>query len=512
MQHSNVVSFTFPSKAALIPVIGASIREYAMLTGFSAKDAERLCLAFEESASYAISLGFGREDDLLKLQLSSTTIGLEMVVRSRGLPLEDEALPSFDPQRFAAAGDVAGLHSYLARQMVDEVTFSLLEGGEREIRLVKHGAAHESKQDKGQEKRALSRKSSTGLSKRRILTSHALRLGKPEDAESIARLALRAHGEVFFNEAIYYPARVREMLEQGEMVSVVAETISGEFMGHCALVADTPGARVRELTYHFLDTRFKSPGMSQDVFAFLSESARMLDLRAMHALAVTNHIHTQRNLLQQGCKESALLLAAGPASRSWREKDGLDPGRIANVVFVNYLHGDHDTLLHVPDRHRPMVRQIFQHLGRKCRFSDDSGRGLPEGPAHIHSKSDFKEGWTRISVVRYGHDILKQVTDQLALSCGQGFPVAHLELPLADPATGAVANLFEKMGFFFAGVCLNNDGGEVLLLQYVHGVDPDYDSIRLASPFCRGLLEYVRAVDPGTYNEPQYRTAGASRN
>ncbi|WP_031388078.1 ATP-binding protein [Desulfonatronum thiodismutans] len=503
MQLFDVVSLAFPSNTKLIPVVGAAVREYALQSGFSATDSQRICLAFEEASTYSISLGFGREDDLLRVRLSRTTLGLHIVLRSRGLPLEDEALPAFDAQRFASAEDVTGLQTFLARHMVDEVTFSLLEGGERVICLVKHGPGNQGEQDKEQEKRAAPRKSSAGSSKPRIMTSHAVRLGQPDDAEGIARLALRAHGAVFFNESIYYPARVREMLEQGEMVSVVAETASGELMGHCALVADTPGARVRELTYFILDTRFKSPGVHEDVYALLSESARTLGLRAMSALAVTNHIHSQRNLLLQGFKECAMLLAAGPASRIWREKDGQDPGRIASVVFLNYLHGDDGTLLHVPDRHRPMVSRIFQHLGRNYRFSDVSGRGLPEGLARIYSESDLKEGWTWISVAQYGHDILKHVGDQLALSCGQGIPVAHLALPLADPATGVVADLVEKMGFFFAGVGLDDDGAEVLLVQYIHGVDPGYDSIHLASPFGRGLLEYARAADPGTWSDPR---------
>ena len=197
MQHSNVVSFSFPSKSALIPVIGAAIREYATLAGFSPKDAQRLCLAFEEAFSYAISLGFGREDDLVRLRLSRTTLGLHIVVRSRGLPLEDEALPAYDQQRFATAEDATGLHTFIARHMVDEVTFSLLEGGEREICLVKHGPGKQGEQDKEQEKRAVSRKSSAGPSKRRTLTSHTVRLARPDDAEGIARLALQAHGVVF---------------------------------------------------------------------------------------------------------------------------------------------------------------------------------------------------------------------------------------------------------------------------------------------------------------------------
>ena len=39
------------------------------------------------------------------------------------------------------------------------------------------------------------------------------------------------------------------------------------------------------------------------------------------------------------------------------------------------------------------------------------------------------------------------------------------------------------------------------MLQYLHGVDPGYDSIHLATPFARELLEYVRSVDPGTYSD-----------
>ncbi|WP_045213959.1 GNAT family N-acetyltransferase [Desulfonatronovibrio magnus] len=342
------------------------------------------------------------------------------------------------------------------------------------------------------------RKPSSGPSRRRTLTSHTVRLGKPEDAEDIARLVLRAHGAVFFNEAIYYPARVREMLEQGEMVSVVAETASGELMGHCALVADTPGARVRELTYTFLDTRFKSPGVNEEVSTFLSERAKALDLCAIYALAVTNHIHSQRNLLHQGFKESALFIAASPVSKSWQEKDGHNPGRIANIVFLKYLHAGPEALLHVPDRHGSMVRQIFQLHGKKCRFFHDSVLTLPEDPAHIHSESDLKEGWTWICVARYGYDIQKQVSDQLALSCGQGIPVTHLSLPLTDPVTSAIADFFEKMGFFFAGVGLDDNGKEVLILQYLHGVDPDFDSIHLASSFGRELAEYVRSIYPGT--------------
>jgi serine/threonine-protein kinase RsbW len=340
MQHLDVVSLAFPSKSELIPDVRAAIREYAMLSGFSAKDSQRICLAFEEASTYSISLGFGREDDLLRVRFSRTTLGLHIVIRSRGLPLEDEALPAFDPRRFSTAGDATGLHTFLARHMVDEVTFALLKNGERKITLVAHRPGREGERNKGAQKRTALQGISAGPRERRTLTSHAVRLARPEDSEVISRLALRAHGAVFFQETIYYPARVREMLELGEMVSVVAETANGELMAHCALVADAPKARVRELTYAFLDTRFKSPGVHEDMFALLRESAQRLGLRAMIALAVTNHIHSQRNLLQQGYKENALLLAAGPASQSWRK-----PESYQNYHLFDFFVHNSDNLL-----------------------------------------------------------------------------------------------------------------------------------------------------------------------
>lgn len=486
-----VISFTFPSQTTLIPVIGATIREYARQAGFSAKESDRFCLAYEEAASYAILMGYGQEEDLLRVQVSRTLTGLCLIIRAKGLPLDDEALPAFDPTRFATSEDATGLHTFLARKMVDELTFSMREEGEREICLLKHGPPMKAEKGMGSSKSATP-------SRRRPVTPHTVRMGRPEDAEDIARLALRAHGAVFFNEAIYYPARVCQMLERGEMISVVALSPNRELMGHCALVADTPGARVRELTYAFLDPRFKSPGVNEACFDLIREIARKMNLRAIRTLAVTNHVHSQRNDLQQGFRESALLLAASPAARSWRKNDGTRPGRISNILLMNHLVEDEERLLHAPAKHRSICEEIIQNLGRNRLFIEASAPVMPETSAQICSKSDYKEGWTEIQVIKYGQDTLKYIGEKLAMSCRQAIPVAYLSLPLSDPNTSLIADQVEGMGLFFAGIGINDEGADTLLLQHLNGVDPDYDSIQLASPFGRRLRDYVRKADPGS--------------
>jgi len=73
---------------------------------------------------------------------------------------------------------------------------------------------------------------------------HHIRLAVPEDAEDIARIAMLSHGSILFHEDIYYPARVREMIQSKQMVSVVAVTDDNTLFGHGALVSPEPDSLV----------------------------------------------------------------------------------------------------------------------------------------------------------------------------------------------------------------------------------------------------------------------------
>ena len=133
-----MLSFVVHAKERWLPIVAATVREYARVIGFSGQEAQRAALALEEASAYAIRLGYGAEHDMLRISLTQTGLGLQATLRSRGLPLDDDQLPQFDSDRLRSEGDMTGLSSLLIRKMMDQATFSVLPDGEREITMLKH--------------------------------------------------------------------------------------------------------------------------------------------------------------------------------------------------------------------------------------------------------------------------------------------------------------------------------------------------------------------------------------
>lgn len=484
------VSCAMPANVNWAAVCGAAVEEFARMAGFAGDDVRRISLAFEEAACHAIDLGYGTDNSILQVEMALSTIGVQIAIRLNGLPLDDNSLPQFDPERMCREDDLTGLSSHLIRKMMDKTTFTLRENGEREITMYKSlpradEVARETAPDpEGRE------------AARRIRTAHAVRMAGPDDAESISRLALRAHGTVFFNEQIYYPARVREMLEQGEMQSVVAETPAGEVIGHAASVKNSPGAIVEELTFLFVDPRFNSQGCTRDIASLMLPAVMERGVWAMRALTVTSHVHAQRSVHEfMSMRECAMLLAASPAAKVWKKTGASAPGRIANMIFVRYLKSIAHSPIYVPERHRAMLERIAEHIGVAFDIVGEAARGLPAGNSLIESVSNFKEGWGLITIECYGADIGAQIVSQLHHFCAEGLAIINLLLPLGDPCTPAVCGECERMNFFFAGIAPVDSGTEALLMQYVN-CDADYGSIKVFSPFGKKLLDYVRSCDP----------------
>lgn len=497
----NTISLKLPAKVGLVPVAVATAGEYASLMGFVGEEVQRICLAVEEAACYSISLGCGGERDELLVSFSQTTLGMQLTFRSKGLPLEESALPQFDPYRLHAQGDMTGLSPFLVRNMVDESTFSVLDGGEREITLVKLLPSGVGDADR------LEKDIEYCPTLGDICGEPSIRLARPEDAESISRLALRAHGAVFFGEHIYYPAWTREMLASGEMHSIVVESVNGEIIGHCALVAEFPGACVEEMDYIVVDRRAQGQNLSQKICEAVIADATARGVYGLFAWAVTHHVRSQRAVTHFGFREWALLLATDMASRVWQQgpekkpRGSKESGRIANVVLVKWLGAATCAPLFAPDRHRRMIEHILENAGMRRTFNHAGECPLREADAQIKTSSGCKDGWIWIEVLEYGRDIITRIAELLRLSRAQGVPVIYLVLPLDTPPTAFMSGRFEEMGFFFAGVLPSPAGRFYLALQFLNGCDPGYDAIRINTPFGVQLMEYVRSCDPGNNDE-----------
>lgn len=485
-----IVSMTIPADAGYFPAVRHAATRCAQGMGFPEEEIGRICLALEEALQGAIAFGYGGEGDTVDLVLARTGTGLRMVLRSLGLPLDEERLPQYDPGVAADRQDTTGLSFHLVRSMVDTVSLAFLGDGRREVSLLKRlPAAPPAREAPGK-----ARPRRAGAERRTVQTS--LRLAVPDDAEDIARLALSSHGTLMFNEHIYYPERVRSMLASGEMTSAVTVTDEGRIIGHGALVDLSHGTGLEELTYGFVDPGFRSQGSATKMVELLAAGAGERGVQVMVSFAVTSHVHSQRAVENQGFKECALLLAASPSATHWDGGADELPGRIGNLFYARSLGEVRPLELYPPARHRDMAAAIYAHRGVPVRMGDAPGATEPEGVSRLETEADFKEGWATIIVETYGRDCEAQVRAHLDNAREGGACVVQLLLPLPDPFTAQACGRFEDLGFFFGGVGPGPGCVEYLVLQRMTATDPGYDGVHLASDFGRELLAYIRSCDP----------------
>ncbi|SMF05698.1 ATP-binding protein [Desulfovibrio gilichinskyi] len=478
MISNKIFGIQIPAQLASISIVVIAARECAKIRGFSPEDVQALSLAVEESLINSIEMGFGGSAEEIDILFLRTPSGLGVKIKSLCLPLEPEKLPQYCVRRMSEHNDTTGLSFHLVKQMVDNLHVFIGQNGERELSFEKYILEKRVQEDTKRKRTE------------RISTTHTTRFAIPDDAENISRLVLRAHGEVLFGESIYYPDLVREMIETKDMFSVVYEAEDGELIGHFALIKEAFGPSVEELTYVVIDGHYRSPGASK-VPELLMENAKSRGVYAVTAYAVTNHVHSQRGLQRDEFTENCLFLALNAASKHKDKKEN-EIERIGNLGYTKYFGTRNQAPVFLPPHHRNMIMSIYAHAGIEPSVSEDNSfAGTESGSPRIITESELQEGWISIVVQAYGRDTFSHVRSEFYKARADGVPSIQIMLPLANSATPEMCKKFEQIGLFFAGISPGYNCSENLVLQYLNGVKPDFESVQVLSDFGKTLKEYV---------------------
>jgi len=489
----DTMTLTLPSRLAYVPVAVASVREAAAVFGFGGAEVQELEVAVEEAATNVAKHAYdGDEDATFDLVVERIPGGLEIVVRDMGIPFDPSRIPEYAPTADVGTATTAGMGMFLMRAMVDECSFVNLGSGGKETHLVKYlkAAAAESAEPESHDRVAES-------APIREKVEFDVRRMADHEAIEVSRCAYRSHGYTFFDEHIYYPERLVEMNRRGELISAVAVTREGTFMGHTALCFQYPEDRVAELTFAFVNVEYRGQGAltkMQD-FLFAVQPPRPLD--GVYAYAVANHIVTQKTNAHHGINTCGIFLATSPASWKFKGIPANTDQRISVVLDFKYTTPPAELTLNPPPRHAAMVETLYANVGARHRFSAAPAEAArPAGETEIWSGSNEAESCAEIFVARYGADTVRSVRRLLRTFCLQGMAAVNLFLRMEDPATFHLAEEFERMGFFFAGILPRGRVGETLGLQYLNNVDFDYAAVAAYTDVAKELLAYIRERDP----------------
>jgi serine/threonine-protein kinase RsbW len=436
------------------------------------------------------------EDATFDVVLEKIPGGIRVEVKDMGVPFDPDRIPEYVPPTDAKTLTTAGMGVFLMRAMVDECTFVNLGPGGKKTQLVKYRKSASAPppepdfHDAPPESAVIREK-----------VEFDVRRMREDEAIDVSRCAYKSHGYTFFDDHIYYPHRLVELNRTGELISVVAVTRDGDFMGHSALCFQYPEARIAELTFAFVNVEYRGQGALTRMLEFLLTVESPRPLEGIYAYAVANHVVTQKSNLRHGINTCGIFLATSPASWKFKGIPGDSNQRISVVLDFKYIVPPGRMTLYPPARHAEMIGRLFVNVGASPEFAiAPAGASAPTGESEIHTDSSPSENCAEIFVARYGADTVCQVRHLLRRFCLEKMAAINLFLNLEDPATQHLTAEFEKMGFFFAGIQPRGRFGDTLCLQYLNNVDFDYSAVTAYSEMAKDLLRYIRQQDP---NESQ---------
>jgi len=291
----------------------------------------------------------------------------------------------------------------------------------------------------------------------------------------------------------------------GHVISAVAIAEDGDLAGHCSLFRSEVRSPIAEIGQAVVKPKYRGQGCLLKLTEFVIQEGRSRGLTGVFVSAVTNHTFSQKVGERLGFYNCGIKLAYAPSSVSFKGIHEHLSQRETFTVDYQYLDKPEGPILYSPPHHRKFIAKLYGNLGAAPRFAEPDACRLtyPEGRSILETKTALfaPEGYAVIEVKRYGRDIVRHVSRELAKLRLQRYDAIELNLDLADPLTCRITEEFERLGFFFGGILPGASGRETFMLQYLNNMIIDYERIKVYSEMGRATLDYIKEHDPN-YESP----------
>jgi len=494
METGDIIKLTFPNNPKYAFMVQQFVREIAKSVGFGGSSLNQIDIAVEESVSNVVVHAHDEENPTFDIICEKIGGGIKITLKEMGIPFDPEKVKKYELSKDSNSSSDSGLGIYLIQKVMDGLWFKNLGIKGKETIMVKYlpGIAtpanvHQGHETVHAEQKAISEK-----------IAYDIRGMKENEAIEISRCAYKAHGYTFFDDHIYYPDRLIEMIRTSQMISAVAVTSDNTFMGHAAFLYQHPEDAIAELTFVFVNVEYRGQGALNRLVEYLFNVPKTRLLKGIYAYAVTNHLFTQKSMVKFGINDCGILLATSP--NSWKFKGIADDSsqRISVVLSFKYMSSPVIQTLYVPAHHRGMIEKLYRNIGAENVFviAENNEIHFKHPNAVIESEVNELESCAEITVFEYGADVIKQVRLLVRSFCIKQVAAIQLFIRLAEPLTSNMTAEFEKLGFFFSGILPESRIGDVLILQYLNNVDFEYDKIHLLTDLAKELSAYIEAHDP----------------
>jgi anti-sigma regulatory factor (Ser/Thr protein kinase) len=475
--EEQIARVTISADAGFLPPVIEFVKEMTLRLGLG--DAEHVDQAVELVCMNVIEHAFGPEEEgSLDVQVLRRAGLVVVAVEDQGLPFDYKRLEdgedrtvlevlhgSFDETRFVNLGRRGNRVELLKHLPHTDVRDHLPEDEHR--RTMKATAAHED-------------------------IPLEIRMMRPEESFELSRCVYRSYGYSYDWDYIYYPDRIRELQEKGLMISCVAVTPEGEFVGHLAITVEHPDSRAGESGQAVVDPRFRGHHLFPKMKTFMADWAAEAGMYGLYSEATAVHPYSQRGNLHLGAKETGFLLGYIPASVSYKQIGEDREGRRGSVaLFYMRVKDEPEREMYPPAPYLEAVRRVVEHNGLRRVLGEAPDSALHPSRMSVEVRQDHNLAFVRVD--EPGADLEELVRGHLRDLSLHRVDCVYLDLPLSHPATAGAAAGLENLGVIFGGIIpeAHPGGGDVLRLQYLNNIEIQAGDVSTASDFGEELLGLI---------------------
>jgi serine/threonine-protein kinase RsbW len=490
----NQIVISIPNKINLIPVVMKSVSTYSKIIGFPDKDCTHLELVIEELLTNVIKYDYMPEQtEIMEIVLNTTTLGVGVLIKSNGVPLDIEKIKSFENvgTEQIVAQNIHGLGTLLINKLADTIKYTNKgkEGLEIEIeKYLPYELLPATDIEVLNEAGKIENNANFEFYIRRI---------HPSEVHDISRLAYYAYKQSYIYENIYYPERVRQLNETNEFMSYVAvNKANDEIIGHCANVPES-FSDLCELAGAFVNPAYRGAGCLKDLSKYQIQEMQEMDFSGVCAYAFTTHPYSQKAGFGLGLRESALFISRVTVV-DFNKISSSNKYRESWILMFYYFKNNDPKVVFVPRKHKNIIEKIYANLGIANRILNTvfNGKAVSKNEAAIIETKVDLYFCAHIYIKEYGNDSIVNIRHSLKAFCSNRIETIYLYMPLDCPETSELCGDFEGMGFFFCGIKPGKGYQEWLVLQYLNNQIYPYEKLQFASEFGKELMLYIQSEDP----------------
>ncbi|RJP32138.1 MAG: GNAT family N-acetyltransferase [Candidatus Omnitrophota bacterium] len=468
---------TLKTDKKYLPLITGLIREYAAVEGLRKDEIRQLELVTEEACLNVIDHAFeGRNDVTFDILIERRPGQFVIAVEDQGLP--------FDWQK-TESGEGSGFGFLFMKTYTDEFRFLNQGRTGKRLEMIKHFRRQETGECLMDAMLPADGEKAPPDAAVTIRYLHA------HEGFSLARCMFRTYGYTYA-EHVYFPERIRELLESGLQQSLVGLSPEGEVIAHVAMMKDRVDAKVAEIGQAAVDPRYRGRGLFEKMKGQIVNDARAAGIYGLYSESITAHPYTQKGNHALGATETGFMLAFAPQRFFIKQIDERQLQRLSTVLFYLRVNDEPERTIYLPFHHKSILQRIYE-IGKFRRTFIPSPPLNPDMSSNtrIDVKVNSDCGFAFFKVFEFGQDIADVVRVRLRELCVNKIESIYIDLPLSNPATAVYCASLEMLGFFFSGIIPELFDGDVLRLQYLNNVDIDPEKVVVYSDFGKELFHYV---------------------